>query len=39
VLLDRGRIISPASTRVRNEGIARLRARSAGSTLISESGD
>ena len=39
VLLDRGRIISPASTRVRNEEIARLRARSAGSTLIPESGD
>jgi NADH-quinone oxidoreductase subunit H len=39
VLLDRGRIISPASTRVRNEGIARLRARSARSTLVPESGD
>ncbi len=39
VLLDRGRIISPASTRVRNEGIARLRARSARSTLVPDSGD
>ena len=39
VLLDRGRLISPASTRVRDEGIARLRARSEGSTLIPESGD
>ena len=39
VLLDRGRIISPASTRVRDEGIARLRARSQGSTLLPESGD
>ena len=39
VLLDRGRIISPASSRVRDEGIARLRARSATSTLMPESGD
>jgi NADH-quinone oxidoreductase subunit H len=39
VLLDRGRIISPASTRVRDEGIARLRARSGSSTLMPESGD
>ena len=39
VLLDRGRLISPASARVRDEGIARLRARSARSTLVSESGD
>ncbi len=39
VLLDRGRIISPASSRVRDEGIARLRARSRNSTLVPESGD
>ena len=39
VLLDRGRVISPASTRVRDEGIARLRARSQRSTLLPESGD
>jgi NADH-quinone oxidoreductase subunit H len=39
VLLDRGRIISPASTRVRDEGIARLRARSRRSTLMPETGD
>jgi NADH-quinone oxidoreductase subunit H len=39
VLLDRGRLISPASSRVRDEGIARLRARSARSTLVPESGD
>jgi NADH-quinone oxidoreductase subunit H len=39
VLLDRGRLISPASARVRDEGIARLRARSASSTLVPESGD
>ena len=38
-MLDRGRIISPASTRLRDEGIARLRARSQSSTLIPESGD
>ena len=39
VLLDRGRLISPASARVRDEGIARLRARSARSTFVPESGD
>jgi NADH-quinone oxidoreductase subunit H len=39
VLLDRGRLISPASARVRDEGIARMRARSARSTLVPESGD
>jgi NADH-quinone oxidoreductase subunit H len=39
VLLDRGRIISPATTRLRDDSIARLRARSAQSTLIPESGD
>jgi NADH-quinone oxidoreductase subunit H len=39
VLLDRGRLISPASTRVRNEGIARLRARSGKPTFVPESGD
>ena len=39
VLLDRGRIISPASTRLRDEGIARLRARSQSTTLLPESGD
>jgi NADH-quinone oxidoreductase subunit H len=39
VLLDRGRLISPASSRVRDEGIARMRARSARSPLVPESGD
>jgi NADH-quinone oxidoreductase subunit H len=39
VLLDRGRLISPASTRVRDAGIARMRARSGRSTLVPESGD
>jgi NADH-quinone oxidoreductase subunit H len=39
VLLDRGRLISPASARVRDAGIARMRARSARSTIVPESGD
>jgi len=39
VLFDRGRIISPASTRVRDAGIARLRARSQRPTPLPESGD
>ena len=39
VVLDRGRIISPASTRVRQAELARLRAVSRRSTLTAEAGD
>jgi NADH-quinone oxidoreductase subunit H len=39
VVLDRGRIISPASTRVRKAELARLRAISRRSTLTAEAGD
>jgi len=39
VVLDRGRIISPASTRVRKAELARLRAVSRRSTLTAEAGD
>ena len=40
VLLDRGRVISPASRRLSDEELARLRARASGrTTLLPQSGD